>query len=85
MWDVSGQREQLSCLEPWEAEHALGIQLAADGNMDMEFKYWIKQEQEWAHQVSQVWVSKMSTWINFHSILLQQLEYPLLATTFGKV
>jgi len=84
MWDVSGQREQLSCLEPWEAEHALGIRLAADGNMNTELEYCIKQAQEWAHQVSQVQVSKMSMWINFHSVLLQQLEYPLMATTFSK-
>jgi len=70
MRDVSGRREQLSCLEPWEAERALGIRLAADGNMDTEFEHWIKQAQEWAHRVSQVQVSKMSTWINFHSILL---------------
>jgi len=79
-----GRKEQLSHLEPWEAEHALGIRLAADGNMQMELEYHIQQAQEWAHWVSQVYTSKMLMWINFHSVLLQKLEYPLTATTFSK-
>jgi len=84
MQDVSGKTEQLSCLEPWEAKWALGIWLAADGNMKMELEYHIQQAQEWAHRVSQVRASKMLTWINFHSVLLRKLEYPLTATMFSK-
>jgi len=52
--------------------------------MKIELEYCIQQAQEWAHQISQVQASKMLMWINFYLVLLQQLEYPLMAITFTR-
>jgi len=44
-----GWREVLTQLEPWEAEHSLGIQLATPaGNMMGKFKYHFKWVKLWA-------------------------------------
>jgi len=48
MQDVSSKQEILTQLEPWEAEHVLGIRLVADGNMKSELEYCIQQSQIWA-------------------------------------
>jgi len=68
-----GWREVLTQLEPWEAEHSLGIQLAPpacwqyDGKMQVSFLTSEAMGQQW----SQVKSTCNLNWIDCHSFLLQ--------------
>jgi len=52
MRDVSGDRKTLTCLESWEAERALGLRLAPDGNTKAEFLHRLNQANTWAAKIS---------------------------------
>jgi len=82
MNDVSGQRIQLDRLESWEAERSLGIRLAPDGNMRTELAYRVQQALTWANHMRQHHAPRHANWVNLTRVLLKQLEYPLMATTF---
>jgi len=84
MRDVSGERRQLTRLEPWEAERALGVRLAPDGNMKIETQYHLAQAHQWAAQMILHKASRYSSWINFSCVLMKRLEYPLMATTLSR-
>jgi len=83
MRDVSGECRQLTCLEPGEAERALGVQLAPDGNTIAETQHRMAQAHQWAAQMILHKASRYSSWVNFLCVLMKRLEYLLMATTLS--
>jgi len=84
MNDVSGTRLPLDWLEPHEAEHTLGIRLAPDGNTVAELQFRKEQTLVWAAQLTHSKVPRHINWLNFKTVLLKKVEYPLMVTTFSR-
>jgi len=84
MNDVSGSRIPLDRLEPHEAERSLGIRLAPDGNHTAELQFRKEQTLVWASRIANSKAPRHITWLNFKTVLLKQVEYPLMVTTFSR-
>jgi len=83
MTDVSGKCLPLVCLEPHEVERSLGIQIAPDGKTLAELQFQKEQTLYWASQVLNGKSPQHITWINFITVLLKKVEYPLMVMTFS--
>jgi len=84
MNDISGARLPLDWLEPHEAEHTLRIRLAPDGNTAAELQFCKEQTLVWAAQLTHSKVPRHINWLNFKTVLLKKVEYPLMVTTFSR-
>jgi len=84
MNNISGTRLPLDRLEPNEAERTLGIRLAPDGNTAAELQFRKEQTLVWAAQLTHSKVPRHINWLNFKTVLLKKVEYPLMVTTFSR-
>jgi len=84
MNDVSGSCIPLDRLKPHEAERSLGIRIAPDGNHTAELQFLKEQTLFWASQIQQSKTPCHITWLNFKTVLMKKIEYPLMATTFSQ-
>jgi len=71
-------------MESWEAERALGVWIAPNGNTQAEVQYRLEQANTWASQMMLHKASKYACWVNLNCVLLKKLEYPLMATTLSR-
>jgi len=83
MNNVSGSRISLDWLEPHKAEHSLGLRIAPDGNYAAELQFHKEQTLLWASQLIHSKIPQHITWLNFKTVLLKKVEYPLMVTTFS--
>jgi len=83
MNDVTGSQILLDWLEPHEAEHSLGLCIAPDGNYAAELQFHKEQTLLWASQLIHSKIPRHITWLNFETVLLKKVEYPLMVTTFS--
>ncbi len=84
MNDYTGNRMTLQRMESNQAERMLGMQLAADGNMEAEYDFRLSQAQTWAAQVATYMAKSTIQWLNFQLVLLPKTLYSLMTTTFTK-
>jgi len=84
MNDYLGNWLTLQRMESHQAECMLGVQLAADKKMQVEFKLRLSQAQTWAALVVAYKADTITQWLNFQMVLLPKISYSLMATTFTK-
>jgi len=84
MNDYTGNWMTLQQMESNQVERMLGVQLAADGNMEAEYGFRLSQAQTWAAQVATYKAKSTIQWLNFQLVLLPKILYSLMTTTFTK-
>jgi len=84
MTEYMGTRVTLQRLESNQAEQMLGVCLAANGNMRVEYDFHISQAQTWAAQVATYKANTIIQWLNFQLVLIPKIAYSLMMTTFTK-
>jgi hypothetical protein len=79
--DPRGTIQSLQQLEPWEAERTLGVRLAPDGNMTIQYEWMLQTAHKWADTIRAGHLPRHLTWLAWRSTILKTMEYPLPTTT----
>jgi hypothetical protein len=82
--DVAGIICPLRKLEPWQVERTLGIWLAPDGNMDVQFAWMKEKAESWANKIRSRHLPRHLTWMAWTTTILKTLEYPLPVMTLSR-
>jgi hypothetical protein len=82
--DPQGEIRCLQQLEPWQAERTLGVRLAPDGNMDLQYKWMVETATAWADKLRTGHLPRHLTWLAWRTTILKTLEYPLPTTTLTR-
>jgi hypothetical protein len=83
MDDIHGVRHKLKHLEFHEAERALAVRLAADGNCKAELKFLLSRVNQWADQIRTGCLPRGLVWQSLTTTIMKSIQYPLPATTFS--
>jgi hypothetical protein len=78
--DPSGTIQSLNQLELWEAERTLGVRLAPDGNMTIQYEWMLQTARKWADTIRSGHLPRHLTWLAWRSTILKTMEYPLPTT-----
>jgi hypothetical protein len=81
--DISGQRKELRCYQPFDAQETLGIYLAPDGNHKQQVKKMLQISNTWADSMRTDRITKDDAWLAFNSTIWKSLLYPLPALSLS--
>jgi hypothetical protein len=82
--DLNGAIQTLKQLEPWEAERTLGVRIAPDGNMDIQFQWMLQTARAWTEKIRAGNLPRHLTWLAWRTTIQKTLEYPLSTTTLTR-
>jgi hypothetical protein len=82
--DLNGTIQTLQQMEPWEAERTLGVRLAPDGNMDVQYQWMLQTARAWADKIRVGHLPRHLTWLAWKTTIQKTLEYPLSTTTLTR-
>jgi hypothetical protein len=78
---LHGVRHKWKRLEFHEAERALGVRLAADGNCKAELEFLLSRVNQWADQIRTGCLPRGLVWQSLTTTIMKSIQYPLPATT----
>jgi len=71
-------------LEAYEAKQTLGVRIAPDGNWDTEVDYLLSVTLDWKVHMAASHLSHTGAMFSLKNVILCQLAYPLVTTTFTR-
>jgi len=80
--DDAGKPIQIPQLAPGDARCTLGVRLAPDGNNKVEFFYLLDVAKSWQTSMAVAKITHTAVEFGLQQVILQKLEYPLVATMF---
>jgi len=80
--NAMGKLHTILRLEVTEARHTLGVRLAPDGNLTVEFQYLKTTATEWKHRMEKARLTHTDALFSLRSSILWKMAYPLVVTTF---
>jgi hypothetical protein len=83
--DIHGTRKLVKRYKPWEAQETLGVFLAPDRNLAMQFSSMLAKVQQWANALSTGNISRSEVWLALTTTIWQTLCYPLSSINLSRL